>query len=481
MKLNARYCLAVCCILSFVIHIIGCKTTETTVLPADANANIKKNLSTELIEIGGQKEVKLNVNIDDDNQRFQSNDEKSINQTSNNIQSSKKSDVEIDNNILQVKLVKNEIIQTADREDYLKFKLFINNVNAGIIKNIDNNLWLYLEATRKFYDNGWYRFDYLTQSLEKAIKNYFDIDLLNNLTPKYNKNEYYYFKKIEFDKIGIYRFNKLLYKWLATSFYQEIKDNEIMCIAFDEKNNELWFGLKNSIKKFNINNEIWQEPYKERKGGDVLKNNEINQIFIFDDYIWFSTFNCEIISFDKKRDIWNAWLPDAFRCSYFAFVGDYLDNVWFKSDVGLWRYNKQNNQWYEFDPTNYLSNKIIKKSFIDANSNLWIETPEEIAIYNLDTKHWEIHKKINFSAKNRQNQNYLDSIYSIAFYDNKVWISTETGLLNYDVKTQCWLIFDKKDMNDIFRTDFTYFGNLFIADNQLWLGTNDGLFRLKLK
>jgi len=40
------------------------------------------------------------------------------------------------------------------------------------------------------------------------------------------------------------------------------------------------------------------------------------------------------------------------------------------------------------------------------------------------------------------------------------------------------VIYDKRDMNDYFRTDFTYFGTLFVDDYYVWFGSNDGLFRI---
>ena len=357
-------------------------------------------------------------------------------------------------------------------------ELFIPNANAGIMKLVDGNLWIYLEETRKFYDAGWYIYNYSDKSIKKSLRTYFDMDLISELSPKYNKKEYYYFKKIDFDKIRLFKFGKPAYTWLYSTFKNEIPDTNILCINADEEQGEIWFGFSDKIKKFDMKTEMWSEPYKERSSSNSIETSEIAEIIVYTDYVWFITFECNIIIYDKKRDIWKTWKPDDFSCSYMSLISNDENFVWFKSDAGIWQYNKSNSEWYEFDLANYLGNKVIKNVLIDEYNNFLIETIDEIGYYNRQTDNWEIHQKTNFPAKNRNSENYLNAVYSLAKDNNTIWISTETGLLEYNASTRAWIINDKKDMNDKFRTDFTHFGELYLDNDFLWIGTNDGLFRL---
>jgi len=267
---------------------------------------------------------------------------------------------------------------------------------------------------------------------------------------------------------------------LLNTFSTEIGTSNIFCISYDEANQEIWFGLSNKIKKFNIKREIWSEPLNERTGSDLIKNSDISEIITSGDYIWVFSFNCNIIYYNKLRDIWREWKPSSNIgvCNYLSFVDEDANYIWIKSDLGIWQYNKKNNEWYDFDVANYLSDKTIRKVLLDDNKNFWIETNEEIGYYERQKNVWEIHKKSAFPAKNRNGVNYLNSIYTIAKDNDIVWLSTETGLLKYNLNSKVWTIFDKKKINDEYKTDFTYFGSIYIDSYYIWLGTDQGLFRI---
>ena len=358
-------------------------------------------------------------------------------------------------------------------------KEFIPKAYVAIIRIIDYGLWLYLEENRKFYDSGWYVYDKLSDNVIKAIRTYFDIDLLQEYSPKYNKKEYFYFKKIDFDKIRLFNFGKPVHTWLYETFKTEIGDTNILCISYDEAAGEIWFAKKNTLKKFNIKREIWSNPLGERTGEDLLHNSEISEIISLKDYLLIITFNCNLLYYDRVRDIWKEWKPaNQDKCNYISYVDDDNDYIWFKSDIGIWRFDKKNIQWYEFDAANFLSGKEIKKVLLDDNKNFWIETQEEIAYYDRGLYSWEIHKKSAFPAKNRNGENYLNSIYAIGKENDTVWLSTETGLLNYNLRSKLWTIFDKKDFNDKFKSDILYFTSIHIDEKFIWLGTDSGLFRI---
>ncbi|MBP7652719.1 hypothetical protein KA977_04810 [Candidatus Dependentiae bacterium] len=440
--------LKVIAVFSVLIFFQSCKTTD-------------QDFKSPIV-IGGQKEVEIKVNQPKKTPVFFSDKITPQKKIADNL------------NIISDETIKINTI-------FSDFELFIPNANVGIMKIVDDNLWIYLEETRKFYDSGWYIFNYKDKSVKKSLRTYFDMDLIQELSPKYNKKEYYYFKKIDFDKIRLYKFNKPVFTWLYSTFKEEIQDTNILCINADEEHQEIWFGFSDKIKKFDMKREIWSEPYSERASSNVFETSEIAEIIVYPDYVWFITFNCNIIIYDKLRDIWKTWKPNDFSCNYMSLVSNDDTYVWFKSDVGIWQYKKLNSEWYEFDLANYLGNKIIKKVLIDEFNNFLIENIDEISYYNRHTDYWEIHKKSNFPAKNRNSENYLNTVYSLAKDNNKIWISTETGFLEYDSLSRKWVINDKKDLNDKFRTDFTHFTELFLDPYYIWIGTDDGLFRLARK
>jgi len=418
MLIKYRFLLGFMLIAVVFIFCGGCKTLEN-----DSNLPI---------QIGGQKEVIIKVNDFENRPKLRETEQ------SESIGAESRAALTHDSAATVASINSNarsELIKIEKSFD--KFQLFIPKANAGIIKDREGALWLYLEETRKFFDAGWYIYDYSTKTVSKAIKTYFDMDLMNELAPKYNKKDYFYFKKSGFDKITLYKFNQPVFTWLYSTFKTEIPDSTIFCITVDENLQEIWFGLSRKIKKFDMRREMWSEPLNER-GAGIFDNSEVNEIIVFDDYVWFMTFNCNIIIYDRQRDIWKSWKPSEFSCNYLAFIDNEKNYVWFKSDFGVWQFKKSSNQWTEFDITNRLGSKIIKKVLIDELKNIWIETVDEIGYYNKRDDLWEIISKSNFPLKNRSGINYLNAVYSLAKDGNTIWLSTETGLINYNLATKSW-------------------------------------------
>ncbi|HON57210.1 MAG TPA: hypothetical protein PLJ38_09335 [bacterium] len=262
------------------------------------------------IQIGGVKEVKIPTNIQTDSGYL-----------------GKKIQFIFDK---EIKLEK----------DISKIEQVLANANAAIIKEDNGKLWFYFEETRKFYDSGWYWYDSVNNAFVKAIRTYFDVDLINDLKPKYNKKEYYYFKKKSFDKIELFRFDQPLYTWLYTTFKNEISDTNILIIALDEY--DIWFALKNNIKKFNMKNEIWYDVIKERNLYEYFASSDVSEINVSEYYIWFALLDGSLIGYDKKNDVWRFWRQtDEFTRTYISYIFENENNAFFKTNVGIKKFDKQ--------------------------------------------------------------------------------------------------------------------------------------------
>ncbi|HPP86821.1 MAG TPA: hypothetical protein PLM75_03040 [bacterium] len=421
---------AICCCL----FLIQCSTI---------NSDLK-----DTIQIGGVKEVKIPTNIQTDSGYL-----------------GKKIQFIFDK---EIKLEK----------DISKIEQVLANANAAIIKEDNGKLWFYFEETRKFYDSGWYWYDSVNNAFVKAIRTYFDVDLINDLKPKYNKKEYYYFKKKSFDKIELFRFDQPLYTWLYTTFKNEISDTNILIIALDEY--DIWFALKNNIKKFNMKNEIWYDVIKERNLYEYFASSDVSEINVSEYYIWFALLDGSLIGYDKKNDVWRFWRQtDEFTRTYISYIFENENNAFFKTNVGIKKFDKQRLRWSDFDEANHLSDKNIKNVELDKNENLWVETANEIARYSVKSNVWDIIKKSNFPERTRAGENYIENINNITFDFDNMWLAAVNGVLIYSIESKKWIIYDKKDINDYFRTDITNFNLIFIDDNYVWLGSNDGLFRIK--
>lgn len=153
--------------------------------------------------------------------------------------------------------------------------------------------------------------------------------------------------------------------------------------------------------------------------------------------------------------------------------------LWICSTNGLFRYDG-----YSFKNINSLVNGFLKNETYciaeDKNQNFWIGTAGNgIVYYN---SHSGKLFKLNLSSGNDFKVNRID------FFQNKVWIATDAGLLvaiepkEIDAKTKLQTkVLYPDPLNTYIQTNVINFIYSQSGDSSLWVGTNSYLFELDPK
>ncbi|WP_298531662.1 hybrid sensor histidine kinase/response regulator transcription factor [uncultured Algibacter sp.] len=258
----------------------------------------------------------------------------------------------------------------------------------------------------------------------------------------------------------------------------QLSDNTIMC------------GTENDGLFHIGSNERVLRNYKTNKSdNESLLSNSIWSLFLDkNERIWMGYYNKGVSFFDKLYDKFHHVesiknTPNSLQIpSVTSITKDKADNLWICMDGGgidifdintneFTHINKLNNQTYKGLTSDYIEN-----IFVDSNENIWVGSWDQGLFYlKKGTRTF-----VNFNIENSNGQLQSNTIMSIA-EDSKgiIWLGTYyKGLHSFNPKTNEFKYYNSKAFTENNLSNTNVGKVLVDSEDDLWLGTVRGLFKV---
>ena len=285
---------------------------------------------------------------------------------------------------------------------------------------------------------------------------------------------------------GLHRYDKQTDRWFAPRLEDEEGEEDdipsITCLAIDEK--YAWLGTNKGILRYDKAGDRW-ETYTVENG---LPSNTIRDLDVRDYDLWIST-DRGVATFNRLSDDPNAWeshtqalevkgmsddqkyaqtlLSDDVRC---VAVGE--DMVWFGTDKGACRYDREKKTWEVLTTDSSVLDKIgIQSNLTDTSvivideEDIWFGTGRGATKYNVESG--------DFVTYTRSDGLASDVVTCIALNGEEIWFgSSDAGVTRLDRNTGDWRVFNIDDGLPHNRVEAIAFDG-----DELWFGTERGLCR----
>lgn len=250
-----------------------------------------------------------------------------------------------------------------------------------------------------------------------------------------------------------------------------VEDNDIIWLGFRDQGLDIYNRKENRIiahysaqnPKHNLPGNMVETIFKDKQGRIWVGTNSGIRIF-----------NRENRKFEEVSRRFPKFKSDnVFNYKrIYTIIQDKLDNYWFGTLHGLYRYSPTDNTFVSFtslpnDTSSLTSNKVYSL-LEDDEGYIWVGTISGLNRYNpLENNFKQFKRDINEDKGLSHN-----SVLSLCQSQNgNIWIGTESGLNKYDKETGQIVFYTQSDgLNN----DYIY---AIIEDNRqhLWLSTNKGL------
>lgn len=133
-------------------------------------------------------------------------------------------------------------------------------------------------------------------------------------------------------------------------------------------------------------------------------------------------------------------------------------NVWFATQAGVSRWDRDQDRWLHYTMENGLSNDAVNALAIDGKW-VWFATEEGVSRYDTRTNTFSTYRTIDGLAS--------DQVSSIAVDGNYVWFGTSNGLNRYDKTIDSWAVRTRKDglVSKVITT-------IAVEPEYVWVGTD---------
>ncbi len=133
-------------------------------------------------------------------------------------------------------------------------------------------------------------------------------------------------------------------------------------------------------------------------------------------------------------------------------------NVWFATQAGISRWDRDQDQWFHYTMEDGLSNDTVNAVAIDGQW-VWFATEEGVSRYDTETNVFSTYRTIDGLAS--------DQVSSIAVDGNYVWFGTANGLNRYDKTIDSWAVRTRKDglVSKVITT-------IAVEPEYVWVGTD---------
>ena len=268
------------------------------------------------------------------------------------------------------------------------------------------------------------------------------------------------------------RYSKTTDSWNTYSTRDGLPENFVTTIAVSD--NFVWFGTNRSgISVYNKTNKTFGKLYTK---SDVLSSNYISSIAIDGNNIWIGTNNGGVHRHIEAVGAWVRYTKDdGLISNNISCITVYKNEIWFGSyDSGVSMYDKVRNRWINYVKADSPPEEDEVKAITSSRSGkFWIATSNGLMRYDPIISEWT-----RYGKKDGLSTEYITNL---TMDGDILWIGTARGLASYDERSNRWKFYNgTKELSDVFvkAIAITDEDN---SNKAIWLGTNKGLSRLKIK
>ncbi|MBC8344943.1 MAG: hypothetical protein ISR82_02435 [Candidatus Marinimicrobia bacterium] len=235
-----------------------------------------------------------------------------------------------------------------------------------------------------------------------------------------------------------------------------------------ELKKEIWFGGENALLVYDKKKDFWR-TYKLRLGGGKSWTTSMIDV---GEHVWVGSSQGVTIlkKIDKKPIV--SKVEKYFNNIYIYDLAVGKNKIWIGTETGLFLYDLEKQIIQEYTTYGYKAKDVtFPLKYYDYTA------------FTQDSQHILTSNRsgvLKFNFKDRRWSNAVDpsifgglEIKTMALHKNIVFIATENGIVQYDMK---------KNLMDVFNYSFIgQVNDMYIKGRKIWLGTTEGLISYRYR
>lgn len=247
--------------------------------------------------------------------------------------------------------------------------------------------------------------------------------------------------------------------------------DNVSAMALDTKDDIMWIGGigehngESGITSWKINSDEW--IYFQAKYITGFQSDHVTSIALDDTYIWFGT-DFGVARYDKNDDSWRNF--DVFSNLADNYVFDVAtddENVWIATDGGLTRILKKSLDSDSLEVMQISSDDLRRVKILDIelmNNLVWLGTELGVYVYDMRKNIGGYHAEAG--------EPMGEVVYAVSCFENEVWFGLSNGIEIFDVDRKEWLGVPQRRFYS--GETITYIK----ADKEaVWAGTDQGVLK----
>ncbi|MEA1881035.1 MAG: two-component regulator propeller domain-containing protein [Candidatus Marinimicrobia bacterium] len=251
-------------------------------------------------------------------------------------------------------------------------------------------------------------------------------------------------------------------------FNDMINMDQTSVFSIIEFKKEVWFGGEDALLVYNKKKDFWR-TFGLQVGG---RKSWVTSMVQVEDHVWVGSPNgISILKLDDKKPS-NSKVEKYFRNIFIYDLALAQNQVWIGTETGFYIYDIEKDFIRDYRQYGY-KNKDVLFPLKYTDFTAFTQDKHQILVANRTGI-------LSFNFRERKWSNAVDpsifgglEISAIILKKNTVFIATDNGIIQYDLK---------KNQMDVFNYSFIgHVNDMYIKGRRLWLGTSEGLISYRYK